>query len=290
MNSKNITELKDNLSSCDICPRNCLTDRYVKADGICGMGAWLKIASYGPHYGEEPELVGNTASGTIFFSGCNLLCDFCQNFEISHYREGSYLSEEELASIMLKLQDAGCGNINLVTPTHYSPQILEALERAKSRGLSIPVVYNSSGYDKVETLEYFEGYIDIYMPDLKFADPKKSKRFANAPDYFEISSKAVIEMHRQVGDLEMENGVAARGLLIRHLVFPNGQSDTKRIIDFTASRLGPDTYLNLMDQYRPVFKAKEHEPIDCYAGQREFADNIAYAKSSGFTRPEYLYQ
>jgi putative pyruvate formate lyase activating enzyme len=219
------------------------------------MGAALKISSYGPHYGEEPELVGFTASGTIFLTGCNLLCNFCQNHDISHERNGRFTDEDTLVEIMLNLQNMGAANINFVTPTHFSPQLINAAEKAKSYELNIPIVYNSSGYDKVKTLKMWEGIIDIYMPDLKFFEPEKSKLYADAPDYFDFASKAIIEMHRQVGDLVIRNGVAQRGLLVRHLVLPNNQSDTKEIIDFIAENIGINTYLNLMDQYRPAYRA-----------------------------------
>ena len=284
-----LKELYDRMHDCDICPRNCRQDRYSATDGICGMPVKLRIASYGPHYGEEPELVGYSASGTIFFSGCNLLCKFCQNYDISHFRQGTDVSEEELATIMLKLQSSGVENINLVTPSHYAPQIIKALFFAKEYGLKIPVVYNSSGYDKVEILKKMDGLIDIYMPDIKFVEKDKGRKMAAAPTYFEYASKALVEMHRQVGDLLIESGVAKKGLLVRHLVLPNDMSDTKKIIDFIADRIGTDTYLNLMDQYHPAHRACEIAGLDQSVSGDEFKEYVNYAKEKGFTRPDYLY-
>ncbi|MCL5991729.1 MAG: radical SAM protein [Bacteroidetes bacterium] len=282
----------DILENCTLCPRDCKTNRYVDDSGICTMGKEMKISSFGPHYGEEPEIVGMTASGTIFFSGCCLLCLFCQNSEVSHYGEGFFVSERELAEIMLKLQNAGCSNINLVTPTHFVPQIISSLLEAKDLGLTIPIVYNSSGYEKIETLKLLEGLIDIYMPDLKFFSPEKSNLYTNSYDYFEYASKAVLEMYRQVGDLVVSNSVkpvARRGLLIRHLILPNNQSDTDRIIDFIAENLGTQTYLNLMEQYKPCYKAPGFTLLNEYLSKVDYEKHINYARSRGFNKPDYIY-
>jgi len=281
--------LKTKLDNCDICPRNCFCNRNAGDIGYCGMGNRLVIASFGEHFGEEPEIVGNYASGTIFFSGCNLLCNFCQNFDISHFKFGKISSITELSNIMLDLQQRNCENINLVTPTHFSPLILEAIILAKDQGLDIPIVYNSSAYEKVETLKAFEGLIDIYMPDLKFIDPKKSALYCKANDYFQFAIEAISEMHRQVGDLIINNGVAKKGLLIRHLVFPNNQSDTNEIINVVANKFGTNTYLNLMDQYHPCYKANKFDMINRNLYQQEFLNYVKYAKSKGFYRPNYLY-
>lgn len=249
----------------------------------------MKIASYGPHFGEEPEIVGYAASGTIFLSGCNLLCAFCQNFDISHIKEGRYIDESSLVRIILEMQAAHFSNINLVTPTQYTPQLINAIDKAKSYGLKIPVVYNCGGYEKVNTLKLWEGLVDIYMPDLKFFSPEKSALYANAEDYFERASKAILEMQRQTGDLEIKNGTATKGLLIRHLVLPNNQSDTKEIIDFVAENLGTNTYLNLMDQYYPSYKASEYPKINGRVDKKEFEEYVQYAKDKGFKRPDYLF-
>jgi putative pyruvate formate lyase activating enzyme len=273
-------------------------DRTIGSEGDCGMDEKIKISYYGPHFGEEPELVGRNGSGTIFFSGCNLLCDFCQNSEISHFKSGNYYSVEDLSGIILGLQEIGCTNINLVSPTHFSVSIVNAILMAKQEGLHIPVVYNSSGYEKKETLKMMEEVIDIYMPDLKFTNAlitignKKinaSKEFCNAEDYFEFASGAIIEMYRQKGDLVVRNGIAKRGLLIRHLIMPNMMANTREIIDFVAENIGVNTYLNLMDQYRPEYKAKNYDIINRRACNAEIQTSIDYAKSRGFTRPDWLY-
>ena len=278
------------MENCTICPNNCCTNRYESEDGICRSGAEIKIASYGPHYGEEPEITGWSSSGTIFLSGCNLLCNFCQNYDISHMGEGRAFSEEGVAEIMLKIQDYGSSNINLVTPTHFSPQLIEAVKIAKAGGLKLPIVYNSNAYEKTETLKQWDGLVDIYMPDLKFKDSKKSSKYTIAPDYFEYASKAIIEMHRQTGDLEIINETARKGLLIRHLIMPNNQSDTKEIIDFVADNIGPQTYLNLMEQYRPCYKADKYPEINRRINEEEYREAVTYAKDRGFFRPDYIFE
>jgi putative pyruvate formate lyase activating enzyme len=253
------------------------------------MTAELVVASYGPHFGEEPELVGYFGSGTIFLSGCNLLCVFCQNYTISHCREGRIYSVSELVDVMLRLQEIGCHNINFVTPTHYAPQLAKAIVEAKSLGLTIPIVYNSSGYDKVDTLRELEGLIDIYMPDLKFVSPEKSEIYTEASDYFTYASAALIEMYRQVGNLVVRNGIARRGLIIRHLILPDNQSDTIEIIDFIAENIGTDVYLNLMDQYYPRYYAYQYPKISRSIIPEEYKYYIDYAKSKGFWNPKYIY-
>lgn len=277
------------LSACDICPHSCGVDRFATNAGVCGMGSDLVVASYGPHFGEEPELVGYTGSGTIFFSGCNLLCVFCQNYQISHCKEGKIFSIEELVDVMLRLESLGSNNITLVTPTHFAPQIAKAIVQARSLGLTVPIVYNSSGYDKVETLCELNGLIDIYMPVLKFVDPNKAGLYTEAPNYFEFASKAVIEMHRQVGNLVVRNGFARRGLIIRHLILPDNQSDTIEIIDFIADNIGSDVYLNLMDQYKPLFRAYQYPRVSSGIVYEEFHYYLEYAYRRGFRRPEYLF-
>ncbi len=249
------------------------------------MPSDVVISSFGPHFGEEPELVGLGGSGTIFFTGCNLKCIFCQNWDISHHNIGKIYSKQEVIDIMLYLQDTGCLNINLVTPTHFSLQLVDILENAKAQGLSIPIVYNTNCYDKVEMLKQLEGIIDIYMPDIKFVSNDISKKLTNSNNYFEIASKALIEMHRQVSDLVVKNGIARRGLLVRHLVLPNNQSNTKEVIDFIAENIGTDTYLNLMDQYRPIYKANQVIEINQNLSRNEFLDYVKYAINKGFYRP-----
>ena len=277
------------LKSCNVCPHNCRIDRTQSADGVCGMSSELVISSYGPHFGEEPELVGYFGSGTIFFTGCNLLCLFCQNYDISHLREGYGINEKRLTEIMLLLQERGCSNINLVTPTHFTPQIIHAIEEAKIKDLNVPVIWNSSGYEKADTIRMLEGIVDIYMPDIKFKNPDKCKLYTEADDYFTYASEAVMEMHRQVGDLIIKNGIARRGLLIRHLVLPNNQSDTKEIIDFVAEELGEDTYFNLMEQYHPCFKANGYPLISELITKVEYEYFVNYAKKRGIKRPSYIF-
>ncbi len=284
-----IQNLYNNLADCDICPRECRVNRFEGEDGTCGCGSKLIISSYGPHYGEEPEIVGLTFSGTIFLSGCSLLCNFCQNYQISHLRDGRRFSEPEIIDIMLSLQENGASNINFVTPTHFSPQLIKAVHKAKNRGLHIPIVYNSGGYDKVETLKYWEGAVDIYMPDLKFKDPELSRLYTGTEDYFLHASKAIKEMHRQTGDLEIVNGTAVSGLLIRHLIMPGHVNDTKDIIDFIHDATGPETYLNLMEQYHPAYKACEYPGISRRITPTEYSEAVNYARSLGFTRPDYIF-
>jgi putative pyruvate formate lyase activating enzyme len=243
------------------------------------------VASYNAHFGEEAPLVGRHGSGTIFLSSCNLLCGFCQNYEISHGGEGIEVESEQMADMMLLLAERGCHNINFVTPTHVVPQILEALVPAIERGLRIPLVYNSSGYDREETLQLLDGVFDIYMPDFKFWDGKYAKRFCDAEDYPQIARKAIQEMHRQVGNLETdEEGIAQRGLLVRHLVMPNGVAGTGGVSGFLARQISPNTYVNIMDQYRPCGTANQDPLINRRLTAEEFRDAIQAAKNQGLVR------
>ncbi|MFH0780624.1 MAG: radical SAM protein [Pseudomonadota bacterium] len=241
------------LSSCTLCPRQCGVDRLAGERGYCRIGAWAEVASYGPHFGEESVLVGTGGSGTIFFCGCNLLCSFCQNYAISHRedRDCQEVESRELAAIMVELQEMGCHNINFVTPSHVVPQILAALPEAIATGLRVPLVYNCSGYDQVETLELLDGIIDIYMPDAKFWEPESGRRYAAAVDYPEKMRAAVGEMQRQAGDLHIgQDGLAERGLLVRHLLMPDGLAEAQAIFNFLAKEISPHCYVNIMDQYR----------------------------------------
>ena len=228
----------DQLKSCVLCPRKCGVDRLSGETGTCKTGRLAWVSSYSPHFGEEAPLVGNCGSGTIFFTHCNLRCLFCQNFDISHQGCGQEVSGEKLAAMMLDLQNQGCHNINFVTPSHVVPQILSAVEIAIQRGLHVPLVFNSGGYDRVATLKLLEGVFDIYMPDFKFWDPQIAEDACQARDYPEVARKALLEMHRQVGDLLLdEAGIARRGLVIRHLVLPDGLAGTREIMRFIAQRL-----------------------------------------------------
>lgn len=243
------------------------------------------MASYGPHFGEEDPLVGGGGSGTIFFAHCNLLCLFCQNYEISHLGEGREVSAAKLAGVMLDLQAQGCANINFVSPSHVVAQILEALPVAVSEGLKIPLVYNTGGYDSLETLKLLEGLIDIYMPDLKFLDGEISRKYCEAEDYPEVVREAIREMHRQTGDLIINpGGLAERGLLVRHLVLPEGLAGTRRVLRFLAREISPRTYVNLMPQYRPCGRAGEYPPLNRRLTSQEFEEAIRIAQEEGIAR------
>jgi putative pyruvate formate lyase activating enzyme len=273
------------LGECRLCPRQCEVDRLHDERGFCRTGRRAIVASFHAHHGEESPLVGRFGSGTIFFSACNLLCCFCQNFDISHQREGEEIEAKDLAAIMLELQRRGCHNINVVTPTHVVPQILEALLLAAEDGLSIPIVYNSSGYDRVSSLELLRGIVDIYMPDFKFWDAQWAKRYCNAPDYREIAVNALTEMHSQVGDLVLDShGIAERGLLVRHLVMPHGVSGTKEVMEFLAKEISPNTYVNVMDQYRPCGMAYQDAYINRRISGKEYSEALEWAQNAGLKR------
>ena len=260
--SSNIRQLAKMNNSCIICPRKCKVNRFESKVGFCGIGNNPVVSSVGPHFGEESVLVGDGGSGTFFFAGCNLGCIFCQNYDISHLKQGDVVSIEQLADFMIHLQDRLCSNINLVTPTHLVAPIAAAIEIAKYKGLALPIVYNTGGYDSVQTLKLLEGMIDIYMPDMKFSDSQVSKQLCNAEDYPQVNFEAVKEMHRQVGSLKIQNGLASRGLLIRHLVLPNNMAGSFRIIDFLAEDVSSNTTINVMGQYRPCFEASRYPQIN----------------------------
>lgn len=273
------------LRACDICPRLCRVDRTKGERGVCRVGARSIVASYGPHYGEEAPLVGHNGSGTVFFSGCPLRCVFCQNYGISHLLEGEEVSADRLASIFLSVQRMGCHNLNLVTPTHVTAQVVEALDIAAGKGFVLPVVYNCGGYERVDTLRELSGIVDIYMPDLKFLGVEPAARYCAAPDYPEVAREALREMSRQVGPLVLGwNGIAVRGLLVRHLVMPGDASTTRDVVDFLAGEIGTDTYLNLMDQYRPCGRAPEFPEIARRISSIEWREAREYARSRGLTR------
>lgn len=271
--------------ACHLCPRKCGINRPAGETGICktAQNAW--VSSYSPHFGEEAPLVGSHGSGTIFFTHCNLMCLFCQNFDISHQGQGQEASCEQIAAMMLALQKQGCHNINFVTPSHVVPQILSAVDIAAQNGLSVPLVYNSGGYDRVETLKLLEGVFDIYMPDFKFWGPDIAESACNAPDYPEIARRALIEMHRQVGDLCIDSdGIAQRGLLVRHLVLPHGRAGTRDVMRFIAKQVSSNTYVNIMSQYRPCGRAVEISGLDVYPSQADFKEALKAARQGGITR------
>lgn len=273
------------LESCTLCPRDCSVNRLEGESGICETGRKARVASYNAHFGEESPLVGSHGSGTIFISSCNLLCSFCQNYEISHLREGVQVDPEQMAAMMIELSERGCHNINFVTPTHVVPQLIEALIIAVEHGLRIPLVYNSNGYDKRETLELLDNIVDIYMPDFKFWDGKWAERYCGAPDYPVVARGALKEMHRQVGDLLIDDrGIAVRGLLVRHLVMPKKISGTEMIMSFIGGEISPYTYVNVMDQYRPCGEAEEDIHINRSVTSQEFREAMEAARAAGLTR------
>ncbi|MEK6197244.1 MAG: radical SAM protein [Desulfobacterales bacterium] len=280
-----IAEAQHRLSPCRVCPRHCKVDRLSDEKGICQTGVKAVVSSYAPHFGEESPLVGSGGSGTIFFTHCNLLCIFCQNYEISHLGQGIETDPGQLAAMMVSLQRQGCHNINFVTPSHVVPQILVALPKAIEKGLTVPLVYNSSGYDSLETLKLLEGIVDIYMPDFKFWDKDLAKRYAKAPDYPEVAQKAILEMYRQVGDLVMDDeGGAVKGLLVRHLVMPGSLEETRGILRFLAREVSVDTYVNVMDQYRPCGEACHCPPIDRTLTGDEYQQALKLARDAGLQR------
>ena len=273
------------METCHICPRKCGVNRLNGETGYCRTGKNVKVASYNAHFGEEAPLVGTHGSGTLFVSSCNLLCSFCQNYDISHLDEGVEVTPAQVAAMMIELMERGCHNINFVTPTHAIAQILKALQPAIELGLNIPLVYNSGGYESVETLRLLDGIFDIYMPDFKFWDNKWSERFCNAPDYSEAAKAAIREMHRQVGDLSLDSeGIAVRGLLIRHLVMPNGVAGTDHIMNFVAGEISTDTYVNVMDQYRPCGQASKDDIISRRLTSQEYRKAVDAAKHAGLHR------
>jgi len=278
---KSIRRLGDSIDPCTLCPRQCKAHRRDGQTGFCGVGAEPVVSSVGPHFGEESVLVGNGGSGTIFFAGCNLGCLFCQNFDISHHQHGRRITVEQLAQSMIQLQDYGCSNINFVTPTHVTPAIAEAITFAWDNGLTLPTVYNTGGYDSVEMLQLLDGFVDIYMPDMKYADPRVAEELSAAPDYPKVNREVVREMHRQVGDLKTEKGIANRGLLVRHLVLPENLAGSFEIIDFLAEDISRRTAINVMDQYRPCYRASSHTALSRRPTSKEIQSVRQYAIQKG---------
>ena len=283
--SKRIEQARNLLKNCSLCPRRCGVDRLDVQTGVCKTASKAWVSSFNPHFGEEAPLVGTGGSGTIFFTHCNLLCVFCQNYDISHQGCGQEAESDQLAAVMMELQQSGCHNINFVTPSHVVPQILEALEIAVAAGLRIPLVFNSGGYDRVSTLRLLDGVIDIYMPDFKFWDEKVAADTCDAPDYPAVARRALIEMHRQVGDLRIdESGVASRGLLIRHLVLPGNMAGTREVMRFIAGSVSTDSYVNIMAQYRPCGRSHEVEGLDDYPTTADYTEAVRAAKAEGIRR------
>lgn len=280
---------REALRACRVCPHACGVNRLEGQTGVCGVGRWARVASWFPHHGEEDCLRGWGGSGTIFLAGCNLRCVFCQNYDISHAPAGAPVTADRLADLMLELQAAGCHNVNWVTPSHVVPQLLEALARAAERGLRLPIVYNTSAYDAVETLRWLDGVVDLYLPDFKFWDPAVAARLTRAPDYPAVARAALREMHRQVGDLVCDaSGLARRGLLVRHLVMPGGLAGTASVAAWLAREVSPHTCVNVMAQYRPAGAVRRvlgqfpglARPLD--AGEHAIA--LAEARAAGLHR------
>ncbi len=288
MNAENkVFELTEELlGSCELCPRKCKVNRLAGEVGFCRIGSEAVVASVGPHFGEESVLVGSGGSGTIFLAGCNLGCSFCQNFDISHSNEGVETRPKEMAELMLGLERRGCENVNFVTPSHVAVRIAEAVGIARRGGLKVPIVYNCGGYESVGTLEGLAELVDIYMPDFKFADGRVAERLCEAGDYPEVCKAALKEMHRQVGDLQIENGLATGGLLVRHLVLPNGLAGSEEVLEFLAKEISTNTFVNVMGQYRPCFRAGEFGEIARMPSREEISTAKDYARRLGLRLAE----
>jgi putative pyruvate formate lyase activating enzyme len=283
--ARRAAELRAVYTECRLCPRQCGVNRAKGEKGVCGATATARVASYHPHFGEERPLVGRGGSGTIFFSNCNLLCEFCQNWQINHRGDGRNVNNQQLAGMMIDLQRQGCHNINLVTPTHLVPNIVDAVRIAMGHGLRVPLVYNCGGYDPVSVLRLLDGIIDIYLPDFKYTNGAAAAKLSRGvKDYPEVCAAAISEMHRQVGKLVVdENRIALRGLMIRHLVLPNNMAGTDRLVKWVADQLGKETFVNIMGQYRPMHRARQFREIDRRLTRGEFSQAAAWARQAGLT-------
>jgi len=272
--------------NCRLCPRQCGVNRLKGETGVCRSTSRAKVYSAHAHFGEERPLVGRGGSGTIFFSNCNLLCQFCQNWEINHRGDGSYVSDEQIGRLMVDLQNTGCHNINFVTPTHIVPNIMNGLRAAIARGLRVPLVYNCGGYESLEVIKLLDGIVDIYLPDFKYTDRKMSEKYSSgAADYPEAAAAAIEEMHRQVGELVVdERGIALRGLIIRHLVLPQNIAGTDKFVAWVASKLTRSTYVNIMAQYRPEHNAHRYPELSRRISSAEYRQALDWARDAGLTR------
>ena len=273
------------LEECRLCPRECGVNRFNGEKGFCRAPSKVMVYVAQPHFGEEISLVGSSGSGTIFFSNCNLRCVFCQNWPIAHRGEGKEISDEDLAEMMLSLQNIGCHNINLVTPTHVMPHILKATRIASTKGLRIPLVYNTSGYERAEIIKLLDGIVDIYLPDMKYTDSRKAAQYSSdASDYPEVTKRAILEMHRQVGLHKVdEKGIAKRGVMIRHLVMPNGVAGTENFVKWVSETLTQSTYVNIMAQYHVDYRAFEYPEIARGITAQEFLEAMGWAEEYGLT-------
>ena len=278
------------LANCTLCPCRCQVNRLAGEMGKCHTGRWAVVSSYGSHFGEETPLAGSGGSGTVFFAHCNLRCVFCQNHAISQSGKGAEVSPQQLAGMMLSLQGQGCHNINLVSPSHVVPQLLEALDMAVADGLTVPLVYNTGGYDSIDTLQLLDGVVDIYMPDMKYADEETAHHYSGVSDYPRVNRATVTEMHRQVGDLEVDGGgVAMRGLLVRHLVLPAGLAGTPIIARFLAREVSPGTYVNVMAQYHPAYRAWDSPELSRSPSRDEYREAVRMAQEEGLSRLDGLH-
>lgn len=287
---KRVESVRKVLANCELCPRHCHVNRLRGELGQCRTGEKAIVSSYGPHFGEESPLVGTGGSGTIFFAHCNLHCVFCQNYSISQLGEGSEVSSHDLACMMMSLQRRGCHNINLVTPTHVVPQILEGLELAIANGLNIPLVYNCGGYESMDTLKLLNGIVDIYMPDMKYANSTIAREYSGVEDYAEVNRAAVKEMHRQVGDLRIGGeGTATQGLLVRHLVLPHRLAGTDQVAAFLAEQVSSNTYVNVMAQYHPCHKAYDFPELSRSITKEEYLETVTLALRHGLNRLDQIH-
>lgn len=276
------------MESCELCPRICGTDRLKGERGICGSNSQMEISSFHPHFGEEKPLVGKGGSGTVFMSNCSLRCVFCINWETSQGGDGVPRSIDQLTNMMLSLQKIGCPNINIVTPTHYSAHILLALDKAASRGLKVPLVYNTCGWERIEILKILDGVVDIYLPDFKYSDSNMASKYSSgAGSYPDVTKQALLEMHCQVGVAKpAPDGLMYRGLMIRHLVMPNNVSGTREVLDWISENLPKDTFVNIMSQYSPMYKASDFPEISRRITRAEYSDAVSHARSLGLTNLE----
>ena len=279
--SKRVKLAREILSGCILCPRNCRINRNLSQSGFCRSGKDAKVYSTQAHFGEEPPISGRAGSGTIFFANCSLRCIFCQNYPFSQLGEGEIVSIEKLAGMMLDIKNKGCHNINLVSPTHFVPQILGALEIAVDKGLDLPLVYNTNGYESLSTLKLLQGIVDIYLPDLKYSDNRVAEKYSGASNYWEAAKEALREMYKQVGNLKTKQGVAYRGLIVRHLILPKGLSGTKEVLNFLAKEVSSSVHISLMRQYYPAFKAQGFPPLDRPITKEEYLEAKRYFQEAG---------
>ena len=265
------------LKKCEICPHKCKVDRTNNKIGICKSKDTVKIAKFSLHKYEEPCVSGKNGSGTVFFSNCNLKCVFCQNYEISQLGKGTEIAIEQLANIFIKLQEMKANNINLVSPTSYAVQIIEAIKIAKNNGLEIPIIYNSNGYENIDTIRLLNGYIDIYLPDLKYADDELAKKYSKIDNYFEIATNAIIEMYKQVGGVVLdENGLIKKGVIVRHLILPNNIENSKKVLNWINENLSKDIFVSIMAQYFPTYKSIEEIDLNRKLNRKEYERIIKY--------------